>query len=189
MVPLALGGHGLPGAGFIPGEVLPLPLLLPWLPGVGGLELDDPEFGVEPDAPLAVSGKVPHGEPLGEVPGFVEVLGLTVDGCVLVPGVGAFGEFEPGTVVFGVPLGDVDPGVVCGLPVGGVVVPVCAEVLPVGGFTEPVGGADGEAVELCPALLEPPAGAAARGALCATAQLAQHNTTESKLSFRDDISE
>jgi hypothetical protein len=151
------------------------------------LELDDPEFGVEPDSPLAVSGKVPHGEPLGEVPGFVEVLGLTVDGCVLVPGVGGFGEFEPGTVVFGVPLGDVDPG--GGLPVGGVVVPVCGEVLPVGGFTEPVGGADGEAVELCPALLEPPAGAAARGALCATAQLAQHNTTESKLSFRDDISE
>ena len=55
-----------------------MPLLLPWLPGVGGLELDDPEFGVEPDAPLAVSGKVPHGEPLGEVPGLVR--GVGVDG-------------------------------------------------------------------------------------------------------------
>ena len=187
MVPLALGGQGLEGAGLVPGEVLPL--LLPWLPEVDGLELDDPEFGAEPDAPLAVSGNVPHGEPLGEVPGFVVVLGLTVDGCVVLPGVGAFGEFEPGTVVFGVPLGEVDPGAVCGLPVGGFVVLVCGEALPVGGFTEPVGGVDGEGVELCPAPLEPPAGAAPPGALCATAQLAQHNTTESKVSFRDDISE
>ena len=112
--------------GFVPGE-LP-PLALPWPPGVEGLEFDDPAFddpvsGAEPDAPLAVPGKVPHAEPLGEVPGVVVVLGLTVEGWVGLPGVGVFGEFEPGTVL-GVPLGEVDPGVVCpGLVCPGVVCP------------------------------------------------------------------
>jgi len=75
-----------------------------------------------------VPGKVPHGDPLGLVPGLFEVLGSTVEGWVLLPGVGEFGEFEPGTVegALGVvvPVGGV-VGVVCGVtvPVGGVVVP------------------------------------------------------------------
>ena len=52
------------------------------------------------------------------------------------------------------------------------------------------GGVAGEpGVELCPALLpEPPAGAVPPGELWATAQLAQPNTTDSNISFRDDIS-
>jgi hypothetical protein len=164
--------------GFIPGDEL---LLLPWLPGVE-FGLDEPVFGVEPDAPLAVPGKVPQGEPLGEVPGVFVVLGFTVDGCVALPGVGVVGEFEPGTVVFGVPLGAVDP--VCGVavPAGGVAVLA-------GGVAVLAGGVAGEpGVEVCPALLEPPAGAAPPGELCATAQLAQHKTTDSNVSFRDDMS-
>jgi hypothetical protein len=119
------------------------------------------------------------------------VLGLTVEGCV-VPGVAELGELDPGALVFGVPLGEVDPGVVCA---GGVVCPGVAwpgvvwGPVPVGGFTLPVGGVAVEpGAELCPALLDPPAGAAPPGAAWATAQLAQHNTTESNVSFRDDIS-
>jgi hypothetical protein len=176
--------------GFIPGDVLLL--LLPWLPEVGGFELDDPVFddpsfddpvfGAEPDAPFAVPGKVPHGEPLGDVPGLFGVLGLTVEGWVVLPGAGGLVGFEPGMLVFGVPLGEEEPGVVC----PGV---VCGVVVPVGGFTAPVGGATGEpGVELCPALLELPAGRAPPGELWATAQLAQHKTTDSNVSFRDDMS-
>jgi hypothetical protein len=48
---------------------------------------------------------VPHGEP----PGVFDVFGLMVEGCVLPPGVGVVGEFEPGIVVFGVPLDELDP--------------------------------------------------------------------------------
>lgn len=116
----ATGGHGLPGVGFIPellGDVPPLLLL--WLlpvPGFDGFELepgfelDDPEFGVVPGVPFVAPGSVPQGEPLGELPGLFGVLGLMVDGCVVPPGVGVAGEFDPGTVVFGVPLGEEDPG-------------------------------------------------------------------------------
>ena len=166
VVGLALGGHG---AGFIPGELLPLPL--PWFPGAEGFELDDPVLGSAPGVPFAVPGKGPHGEALGEVPGVVVVGGVTVEGCVVLPGVGLFGELEPGAVVFGVPLGEADPGAVCGV------------VDPVGGLTLPVGGAVERGAELCRALLEPPAGAAPPGELWATAQLAQHNTTDSKVSL------
>jgi hypothetical protein len=67
---------------------------------------------VEADGPLALPGEVPQGEPLGELPGAFVALGLTVEGCVVLPGAGLFGD-EPGAVVFGVPLGDVEPGVVC----------------------------------------------------------------------------
>ena len=86
-------------------------------------ELDDPvsvepEFDVpEADDPvfaLPDPGSVPHGDPLGVVPGVPEVFGFTVDGCVLLPEDGGFVEFDPGT-------SDDD----------------------VGGFTEPVGGAVG----------------------------------------------
>jgi hypothetical protein len=142
-------------------------------------------FGVEPDAPFAPPGKVPQGEPLGEVPGVFVVLGLTVEGCVVLPGVAELCELDPGALVFGVPVGEVDPGVVW----LGVVWPVvvCGTV-PVGGFTLPVGGVAVEpGAELCPALLAPPAGAAPPGAAWAIAQLAQHNTTESNVSFRNDI--
>ena len=120
------------------------------------------------------------------MPGLFGALGLTVDGCDVFPGAEGLVGFEPGWFVFGVPLGEEDPGVVC----PGV---VCGVVEPVGGFTAPVGGAVGEVVgelwvELCPALLEPPAGAAPPAELWATAQLAQHNTTDSNISFRDDMS-
>jgi hypothetical protein len=132
-------------------------------------------FGGDPAAPFAVPGKVPHGAPLdGEVPGVV-----------------ALGELDPGALVFGVPLGDVDPGAVC--PACGVVVPVGGGVgLLVGGFTGEPGVVEPDVgelgvVELCPALLEPPAGAAPPGAAWATAQEEQHNTTDSSVSFRDDI--
>ena len=113
---------------------------LPWaLPEVDGdeFELDDPEpddpvFGVDEFGVPAVPGKVPHGEPLGVVPGVLEVFGFTVDGCVLLPGVAGLVEFEPGTV-------DEEPGVE--VPVGGgVEVPVGGGVeVPVGGAADPVG--------------------------------------------------
>jgi hypothetical protein len=187
-LPLPAGGHGVPGEGLIPGAGL----VLPWLPGVGGFGLD--VFGVEPDAPFAVPGKVPQGEPLGEVRGVLVVLGLTVEGCVLLPGVGELGEFDPGAVVLGFPLGEVEPGfcpgVVCGvaLPAGGVAGLAGGVAGLAGGVAVPAGGVAGEpGVELCPALLEPPAGAAPLGELWATAQLAQHSTTESNVSFRDDM--
>ncbi len=80
-------------------------------------ELDDPVFGVEAPAEPAVLGKLPQGEPLGLVPGVLDVFGFTVDGCVLLPGVAGFVELEPGTLE-----GDE-------LPVGGGVVEL------VGGFT------------------------------------------------------
>lgn len=195
VLPLAAGGHGVPGEGLIPGEGL----VLPWLPGVGGFGLD--VFGVESEAPFAVPGKVPHGEPLGEVPGVFVLLGFTVEGCVVLPGVGEFGEFDPGTVAFGVPPGEVEPGVVCPLVCPGV---ACGVAVPAGGVAVlargvagladgvavPAGGVAGEpGVEVCPALPEPAAGAAPPGELWAIAQLAQHNTTDSNVNFRDDIFE
>ena len=120
--------------------VLELPWALPEVdgdePGLDEPELDDPEpddpvFGVDEFGVPAVPGKVPHGEPLGVVPGVLEVFGFTVDGCVLLPGVAGLVEFEPGTV-------DEEPGVA--LPAGGVAVPVGGGVeVPVGGATDPVG--------------------------------------------------
>jgi len=56
---------------------------------------------------------VPHGVPLGEVPGLFVVLGLVVEGWVALPGAGVVVELEPGAVVLGVPLGEVEPGEVC----------------------------------------------------------------------------
>ena len=57
----------------------------------------------------------PHGAPLGVVPGVS--FGFTVDGLVLLPGVGEFGELDPGTVDGLVLPGGVD------VPAGGVAVP------------------------------------------------------------------
>ena len=103
----ATGGHALPGAGLVPGLPGEVPASFPWL---FPLPEFDPEFGAVPELPSVVPGRVPQGVPLGEPPGLFGVLGLTVEGCVGVPGVGVAGELDPGTVGFGVPLGDEDPG-------------------------------------------------------------------------------
>lgn len=150
------GGQGLP-VGDIPG-VVEFPWLLPEVEGgapefdepefdepefgepeLGEPEFDEPEledsaFGVDPSFAPGAVGKGPHGEPLGPVPGLLEVFGFTVEGCVLLPGVGGFGEFEPGTVegVFG--------GVA---PVGGFTGAV-------GGFVAPVGGVAAPGAWVCP---------------------------------------
>ena len=178
----------MPGVGLIPGLLGDVPLL-PWplvLPGVDGFELDEPGFGVDPGVEFVAPGRVPHGEPLGELPGLFGVFGLTVAGCVVLPGVGLVGVVEPGTVVFGVPLGEVDPGLVCCVvPAGGVAVPAGGVAVLAGGVAGlaggvavPDGGVAGEpGVEVCPALREPPAGGAPpAGAVCASAQLPQHST-------------
>ena len=189
----------MPGVGLIPGLLGELPLLS-WplvLPGVDGFELEEPEFGIEPGVEFVAPGRVPHGAPLGELPGLFGVFGLTVDGSVVLPGVGLVGVVEPGTVVFGVPLGEVDPGEVCSVvPAGGVAVPVGGVAVLAGGVAGlaggvavPAGGVAGEpGVEVCPALREPPAGGAPPdGAVCATVQLPQHSTTDNNTNFDFDI--
>lgn len=186
----------MPGVGLIAGLLGDVPLL-PWplvLPGADGFELfEEPEFGVEPGVEFVASGRVPQ----GELPGLFGVFGLTVDGCVVLPGVGLAGVVEPGTVVFGVPPGEVDPGVVCWVvPAGGVAVPAGGVAVLAGGVAGlaggvavPAGGVAGEpGVEDCPALPEPPAGGAPpEGAACATAHVAQPSTTDSNASFDFDI--
>jgi hypothetical protein len=86
---------------------------------------------VEPAVPGALRGSVPHGDPLGAVPGLFVVFGFTVEGDVLVPSVGA-GEFDPGMLPGEVAFGDDPFRRLCG-DVGGVVCGVA-------------GGADGVAV-------------------------------------------
>ncbi|HEY6764190.1 MAG TPA: hypothetical protein VI386_05415 [Candidatus Sulfotelmatobacter sp.] len=109
--------------------------------------------------PPAVPGKDPQGEPLGEVPGVLEVFGFTVEGCVLLPGVGLFGELEPGTVpgVEGFVVLPVEPvpapgveGEVWGVavPAGGVAVPGRGLAVPAGGVAVPEGGVAVPGVEL-----------------------------------------
>lgn len=142
-------------------------------------EFDDPEFaepgleaspfGVEPLAAPGVAGKGPHGEPVGLVPGVFGLFGFTVEGSVLLPGVGGFGEFEPGTVegVFGVvALVGGFTGVVCGVvePVGGVVVP---------------------GVWACPGVPCPPVGAVPAGLLCAITPTAQNRSIDKKTFLAD----
>jgi hypothetical protein len=109
----ATGGHGLPGAGLVPGVLGVVPPLLLGLfpvPGVDGLLFGAPAFGAEPGDPLGVPGKVPHGEPLGEVSGVFGVFGLIVEGWVVLPGVGVPGEVDPGIFGVGVVFGAADPG-------------------------------------------------------------------------------
>ena len=179
MLPLgeATGGQGFPGAGAAP-ELPAFPL-----PGVDGFVVDDPAFGAEPGEPFGVPGRVPHGEPLGELPGVFGVFGLIVEGCVVLPGVGVPGEVDPGIFGFGVVPGEAEPGVlgfcgaVCGVavPAGGVAVPAGGVAVPAGGVAVPAGGVAGLAggvavpaggvagepgVEVWPAEPEPPAGAA-----------------------------
>jgi hypothetical protein len=195
----ATEGHGVLGVGLVPGVPEEVPLS-PWplvLPGVDGFELDELELGVEPGVEFVAPGRVPHGEPLGEPPGLFGVFGLTVNGCVVLPGVGLVGVVEPGTVVFGVPLGEVDPGVVCcvvlagciAVPAGGVAVLAGGVAGLAGGVAVLAGGVAGEpGVEACPALPEPLAeGAPPDGAVCASAQLPQHSTTDNNATLDLDI--
>ncbi len=187
------------GVGLVPGVLGDVPLS-PWplvLPGVDGFELDELEFGVELGVEFVAPGRVPHGEPLGEPPGLFGVFGLTVEGCAVLPGVGLVGVVEPGTVEFGVPLGEVDPGVVCcvvlaggvAVPAGGVAVLAGGVAGLAGGVAVLAGGVAGEpGVEACPALPEPPAaGAPPDGAVCASAQLPQHSTTDNNASLDFDM--
>lgn len=168
-LPPGVEGHGVPGVELVPGV-----LLLPWVPGVDGLELEDPEFGVEPDDPFAVP--VPQGELLGEVPGVFGVLGLAVEGCEVLPGVELLGDVDPGVVVFGVALGEAEPGVCPGV-VCGVAVPAGGVAVLAGGVAVLAGGVAGEpGVELCPELLlEPPCG---RSSACCTLGYCPTSTTQ-----------
>ena len=63
---------------------------------------------VKPAVPGALPGSVPHGDPLGIVPGLFVVSGFTVEGDVLVPDVAGAGEFDPGMLPGEVAFGD-DP--------------------------------------------------------------------------------
>jgi hypothetical protein len=87
LVPLgdAAGGQGVP-LGDTPAE---FPWLLPEVEG-DEPELEDPElvepegdepvFGLDEPVVPVVPGNVPHGEPLGLVPGVFVVFGFTVEG-------------------------------------------------------------------------------------------------------------
>ena len=178
----ALGGHGVPGVGFIPEFVELLPLLWPLLPGVVELEVDP---GVElEELLLFVPGNGPHGPLFGCVP-----LGAVVAGVLpgVVPGVVLLGV----VVLFGIVLGVV-LGVVV-VPAGGVAVLPGGVAVP-GVVVDPGVGDPGvvdPGVVLCPAvpveLLELPGDVPPAGAVCATAQPPQHNTAESRTNLFLDI--
>ena len=108
----------------------------------------------------------------------------------MVPGVVLLGEV-PGVVVLGVPLGEVEPGVVCPGVVCGVAVRAGGVAVWAGGVAVLAGGVAGEPgvevcpAEFCPAELEPPDGAVPPAELCATAQLPQHKTINNNASFVD----
>jgi hypothetical protein len=92
--PLLAGGHGVPAPAPVFGLEVPGPEDDPEL-------ADEPVSGVpglvaDPLGAPGVPGIDPQGDPLGEGPGVV--FGSIVDGLVVLPGVGWFGEFEPGTV-------------------------------------------------------------------------------------------
>ena len=70
---------------------------------------------------------------------------------------------------------------------GGVAVVAGGVAVVAGGVAVPAGGVAAPGVELCPAVPEPPAGAAPPGELCAATQVAQQRITESSVSFRIDI--
>ncbi|MBZ5664395.1 MAG: hypothetical protein LAO30_07285 [Acidobacteriia bacterium] len=122
----------------------------------------EPGLGVDPDTP-GVPGRFGQGDSVGLGDGLV--FGSMVDGFALLPGIGGFVEFEPGTPVGVVGLGFVGVDV---LP-GGVAVP---------------------GVWLCPELAGLPVGGVPPdGALCATARTALNRDIDSKLSFVADIGE
>jgi hypothetical protein len=80
---------------------------------------------VEPAVAGALPESVPHGNPLGVVPGVFVVFGLTVEGDVLVPDVAGAGEFDPGALSGEVAFGDDPFARLCGV-VSGVGVAVAA---------------------------------------------------------------
>ena len=140
----------------------------PFSSGAGGAEfpaLGDAVLG-EPGVP----GSVPHGEPDGLVPGVFVALGFTVEGCLVVPGAGGLGEFEPGT-----------PGGFAGVavPAGGVAVPACGVAVLAGGVAVP---------GLCGCVLELPAGGAPpAGLLWAITQDPQEKIIARNAIFLADI--
>ena len=91
--------------------------------------MDDPLFGANPLGVVASPGRLPHGDPVGVVPGVVEVFGFTVEGCALLSDDGGLVEFAPGTFDGGAD------------PVGGGVLELVG-----GGVVELVGGAVGDDV-------------------------------------------
>jgi hypothetical protein len=148
--------------GFDPGFEVP-----GFEPGFAVPGLVDPPLGADPgfvDEPGLVAP--------GFVPGFAPVFGLfgfVVEGCV--PGVFGFVGFDPGAVLLPEPVG------------GGV-------VLLVGGRPVfPVGGAEGDD---WPGVAEPPAAPAVPAPppappACATTQVAQPRTKDSKAKFFADF--
>ncbi|MCU1300824.1 MAG: hypothetical protein JWQ87_1108 [Candidatus Sulfotelmatobacter sp.] len=187
----AVGGHGVP-LGETPAE---FPCVLPDVEG-DAAEFDEPEFEPEPDEPVfgaeepevpAVLGNVPHGEPLGLVPGVFEVFGFTVEGCVLLPGVAGFVELDPGTPEG--ELGVADPLGGVAVLAGGVAVLAGGLAGLAGGVAECGGGVAVPGACDCPAA-EPPAGAAPPAPpapLCATTQVAHKRRTDKKASFFADM--
>jgi hypothetical protein len=149
---------GVEVPGFEPGFVVP-GLVDPPLGAVPGLV--EPGF-VEP-------GFVPPGFVLGLALGF-GLFGFVVEGCV--PGALGFVGFDPGAVLLPEPVG------------GGV-------VLPVGGRPVfPVGGAEGDdwpGVAEAPADPAVPAPPAPAPPACATTQVAQPRTKDSKANFFADF--
>lgn len=103
-------GHGVPGVGFIP----LLPAFALWLlpEEVDGLELDP--VVVLPAVPLAVPGKVPQGDEVGEAVeplGAVLLFGAVLFGVAVFPGVVVLGVVDSGAVPLGLELGEAEPGV------------------------------------------------------------------------------
>lgn len=155
----AAGGQGVP-EGLVPGLACDVPASLP--EAVDEPELDeagfdepgfDPGFGFGALGAPGVPGNVPHGDPLGVVLGLFGVLGFTVDGCVLLSGVGLAGEFEPGTVpgvVFlgVVPLVELEPGIFGFWGAGGVAVLAGGVAGLAGGVAVLAGGVAVPGVEL-----------------------------------------
>jgi hypothetical protein len=132
-------------------------------PEFGAFGLAAPGSGFAlPVAPV-VPGRDPQGEPLGLFPGVV--FGSIVEGFVVLPRVGGFGEFAPGTGAGALGVGDGVVGVA--VPPGGVAV-FGADVWPAAPEV-PAGGA-------------PPAGAA-----CAITQAAQRRMAERKPRFLEEI--
>jgi len=142
--------------------------------------------------PLLAPGKLLQGEPLGVVPGLVEVFGLTVEGWVLLSSDGGFVELAPGTL-FGGLADPVDPAAGAD---GGLVDPVDGNVADPAGATVEGGDAEPGACvcralvcpePVCPEPEVPAGGAPPAGALWAAIQVAQPRKIKSRVTFPTDI--